>query len=342
VATFGDISAVTFARRKGYISRMVRRTTPLASFFGNKDPVGAAEAALAAGVKELAGRTKLASDAQAVFDAKTVAANAMGGADDLTLQKAEAAVTEAGAILNRRLKHVEDQQAEVARLETVRDGAITDRDINATCIFNHRLKSDFKDKADVLLAAAAELAGICEQAELIAPEAGGFKQFMTVLVSEGPGAVALISKLVDVNTAAVEARQAPAKGKRLVAPVIAPVVTAPVRMTVFALRSVKFTDPDSGKFVVVQQFQDAEMPPSFAKVALEQRVCVRLSDPLRKANHGQRAGHAEVQYCYDLDAAMNAPKQSPIDPIMSAPAPAPASPFKVLDRGPATQMKVKV
>jgi hypothetical protein len=127
----------------------------------------------------------------------------------------------------------------------------------------------------------------------------------------------LISKLIDNDSAAVLRRDAPAKGKKLVVPVVRPVVTPPVRMTLFCTRSLKYTDPDSGTLIVIQKFQDGEFPPSIAKVALDLKVCTRVSDPHRKQHHGTYPGHADPQHAFDLDAALLEKSKGPklVEPI---------------------------
>jgi hypothetical protein len=87
---------------------------------------------------------------------------------------------------------------------------------------------------------------------------------------------------------------------------------------------------------VIQKFQDGEFPPTYAKVALEQKVCTRLIDPLRKQYFDTTPGHADPRLAFDLDAVMNMPKPITVDPIMASAPPQ----FTVVDRGPAIPMKV--
>jgi hypothetical protein len=310
------------------------------AFFSKSDPVATAQAAVDVGIKEHAALDSLRADACASLSAETDGANrlASGGADAETLGKQEARVSVADKLHSRRVLAVESKDADIARLKSVHDKALEDREIGETCIYNHKLKEELIAENAVFVASAARIYSIFERAELIAPEAGGYKQFAGTLAAEGPEAAALICKLIDNNTAAVSARQAPAKGKRLAAPVILPAVARPVRVSLFCTRSIKFVDPDSGKLIVAQKFSDVEMPPTFAKVALDHKVCVRITDPLRAQHNNSVAGHPDPAHAFDLDAAMSEPKPAAVDPIRASSPP--ASPFTIVDRGGPVQMKV--
>jgi hypothetical protein len=292
------------------------------AFFSKTDPVAAAQSAVDVAIKEHAALDSLRADACASLSAETDAANhlASSGADVERLGTQESRVSAADKLHSRRILAVEAKLAEIALLKAVLDKALEDRQIGETCIYNHKLKEELVKEGELFTACAERMRSICERAELIAPEAGGFKQFSEVLVMQGPEAVALISKLIDNNTAAVSSRQAPAKGKRLAPPVILPAVARPVRVSLFAMRSVKFIDPDSKTFVVVQKFKDGEFPPTYGKVALDLKICVRISDPLRQQHKDSVAGHPNPDLAYDLDAAMSEKAQGPrlVEPIRAS------------------------
>jgi hypothetical protein len=143
------------------------------------------------------------------------------------------------------------------------------------------------------------------------------KNFSDVLVQQIPEAVELLSRLIREHAAAILRKEAPSTVRKPEAPVVVPAVARPVRVTLFAMRSIKFTDPDSGKPIVAQKFSDAEMPPTFAKVAIENKICVRVTDPLRAQHNGTVSGHADPTLAYDLDAAMAEKAQGPrlVEPI---------------------------
>jgi hypothetical protein len=285
---------------------------------------------------------KLLQEAEAKIVDKTVAANdlANAGADDDTMKKAESEVTEAANLVKRRRLAVETKDAEIKTLEAERDQAADQKQRDATAIEYHKLIEELASEGAVIAASASRMAGIAARIIPMAPEANGMKNFADVLVAQIPEAVDLLSRLIREHIASVLRREAPATVKKPAAPFVSVVVAAPVRMTLFAMRPIKHTDPDSGKLIVTQKFADVEMPPTFAKVALEAKAAVRVSDPLRKQHHGTVAGHAEALHAFDLDLAMSEPKPVAADPILASPAPTPSSPFTVVDRGGPIQMKV--
>jgi hypothetical protein len=287
------------------------------------DPVALAQTAIDVAVKERVGLERLRADAATACVRATVEANrlASSGADSETLGNAESAVSAADKLERRRALAVESKDADMVLLTVTLEKAQDEKTRSETVIYNHKLKEELNKENAVFMASAARMRAILERAELIAPEAGGYKEFARVAVEQGPESGILISKLIDSDTAAVSSRQAPAKGKRLVAPVAVSAISKPVRVSLFAMRSLKFVDPDSnGKLIVAKQFQDVEMPPTYAKAALDLKIAVRLSDPLRKQHHGTAAGHADPLHAFDLDAAMVEKAQGPrlVEPIRSS------------------------
>jgi hypothetical protein len=303
------------------------------AFYSKPDPLTAA----------IDGRpklVKLVQDAEAQLGAETLAVNSLVGVDDATVEKAEARVTEKNALVQRRLLHLENADIEIARLKAEQDKAADQKQRNQTAIDCHKLIEALAETGDAMGAAAKRLSGIAARIVPIAPEAGGLQSFADVAEQQIPEAVALLSRLIREHAAAVLRRDAPPTVKKPEAPIVPAVVAEPVRMDLFAMRSVKYVDPDSGKLIVVQKFQDGVFPPSYAKVAIEQKVAVRVSDPVRKQHHGTTPGHANAELAFDLDAAMHEPKAAAIDPIMASVPTSPTSPFTVVDRGPAIQIKV--
>jgi hypothetical protein len=283
------------------------------AFFSKSDPVTVAEGALKHVIKQRDTLESLRADADASLSAATLEANrlASSGADADALGRSAASVTAADKLHSLRVVAVTAKDADIVLLRAALETAQDDKTRTDTVIYNHKLKEELNQENAVFMASAARMRAILERAALIAPEAAGYGEFARVAVEQGPESGVLISKLIDSDTAAVSSRQAPAKGKRLVAPVPVPPATKPVRMTLFAMRSIKFVDPDTGKLIVAKQFQDVEMPPTYAKAALNLTIAVRLSDPLRKQHHGTAAGHAEPAHAFDLDAAMMEKPQGP-------------------------------
>jgi hypothetical protein len=260
---------------------------------------------------------KLFQDAEAQLVAETDAVNALGGADDATLEKAEARVTEKKALVKRRLLHLENADIEIKKLKAEQDEAADQNQRSATAIDCHKLIEELAKEGDFIAASASRLSGIAARIVPIAPEANGLKSFADVTTVQIPEAVALLSRLIREHAAAVLRKEVPSTVKKPDAPFVPPAVVKPVRMDLFCMRSVKYVDPDSGKLILIPKFQDGIFPPSYAKVALDLKACVCVSDPLRRQHHGTVSGHADVALALDLDEAMAEKSAGPklVEPI---------------------------
>jgi hypothetical protein len=281
---------------------LVSKSDPLASEIANRDKL----------------RRLLAAD-ESSHEAALNHSNrlASDGVDTATLKVARADVRECSDVVTERLNALARSDAEIVRLEMIRDDEADQKQRNETVIGCHKLEAELVKEGELIAASAARFSDIAARIIPIAPEANGLKGFSDVLVAQIPEAVALLSRLIREHAAAVLRRDAPSKLKQPEAPVVVPVMTKPVRVSLFAMHSLKFTDPDSGKLIVAKQFQDVEMPPTYAKAALDLKIAVRLSDPLRKQHHGTAAGHADPVHAFDLDAAMTEKAQGPrlVEPI---------------------------
>jgi hypothetical protein len=141
----------------------------------------------------------------------------------------------------------------------------------------------------------------------------------------------MIAAGLRAHGAAVLAGDAPAT---LRAPeVLVPVVEAVPAPTVqlFALRAVKWRDTE-GQQQIGGKFSDVFLTKSAAARALATGACVEMSNPLRRKHHGWSTERPQLDHATDLDDA---------DPAMQAPTPIEhPSPFTIVDRGGAIQMKV--
>jgi hypothetical protein len=273
-------------------------------------------------VSEIANRDKLRRLLAADESSHEAALNhsnrlASDGVDTATLKVARADVRECSDVVIERLNAIIRSDAEIVRLEAIRDDAADQKQRNETVIGCHKLEAELVKEGELIAASAARFSDIAARIIPIAPEANGLKGFSDVLVAQIPEAVALLSRLIREHAAAILRKEAPSKLKQPEVPVVVPIVQKPVRVSLFAMRSIKYLDPDSQKLVVIQKFQDGEFPLSYGKAALDLKICVRISDPLRKANHHQAAGHAEPLHAFDLDAAMAEKAQGPrlVEPI---------------------------
>jgi hypothetical protein len=285
------------------------KSTPLATAIANRDKI----------------RNRLKDNDDAIL-AATANANtlALNDATDAELSVAENQVR---CRVDRR-KTLEaalvEADALVAKLEAERDEAADQKQRGETVAGNRKLKDELNAEITTFVASATKLRSTLERTALTVPEAGAFKNFCDVLVQQAPEAVALFCREIDNNSAAVLRHDAPARGKQLPVPLVPVAIAKPVRMELFCLRSVKYIDPDSGEQIVIRKCQDGAFPPSYAKIALEQKIAVRLSDPLRRQHHGSVGGHADEALAFDLDLAMSDPKPTSADPITAS---APVSPF---------------
>jgi hypothetical protein len=274
--------------------------------FFKSDATATAKEAVDVAVKARTGLHNQYTDAVAQLDAATVAVNelANAGADDVDLGKAESKVSEADKLVKRRLLAVETKDAEIKTLQAVLDDAADQKQRNETVIGCHKLEAELVKEGELIAASAARFSDIAARIIPIAPEANGLKNFSDVLVQQIPEAVELLSRLIREHAAAVLRREAPSKLKQPEAPAVVPIVQKPVRVSLFAMRSIRYLDPDSQKLVVVQKFKDGEFPPTYGKFALDQKIVVRISDPLRAQHNDTVGGHPDPALAYDLDAAM--------------------------------------
>jgi hypothetical protein len=305
----------------------------MAPFFAKPDPVAKIQKLLE--VSKETGVDLLKQHAASVteHDAATVAVKALAGVDDETLDKAETKVAKAKTKMERRLFFVEENIAASKTLEAERDKAADIKQRAATAVEYQNLEAELVAEGKTFAASALRMSEIAARIVPIAYEAGGFKSFADVAVTQVPEAIVLFSRMIREHSAAVLRGEAPAT-LRVPEPKFVPTVnTKPERVALFCMRSIKYIDPDSGKLLVIQKFQDGELPPATAKRALELGACVRLSDPLRKQHFGTTPGHADLALALDLDAD---PEHTPqAEPITSS-----ASSFTVIDRGGPVQMKI--
>jgi hypothetical protein len=258
-------------------------------------------------------------DADAAILTATAAANALAlnDASDTDLSFAENQVRDRIDRVKTLTAALRESDAQILTLETERDEAADQNQRSATAIECHKLVEKLAKEGGLIAASASRLSGIAGRIIPIAPEANGLKSFADVAEQQIPEAVALLSRLIREHAAAVLRRDAPSTVKKPEVPLVPVVVAAPVRMDLFCMRSVKYIDPDSGKMILIPKFQDGVFPPSFAKIAIEQKIAVRISDPLRKQHHGTVAGHPDAALAFDLDAAMAEKSTGPklVEPI---------------------------
>jgi hypothetical protein len=310
---------------------------PSMALFTKSDPIAAA-------VIEHAKLASLEADAKMALDIVEDNANASAakGADDATVKADNSKVQECRDLLARRHTALERKDAEIVTLTSARDEKVDGDTRHATANEIETQLRAGNATAKKFDAVMEEMAAFAAWSAAFIPEAAGLQNYCKASRAQIPEAMTMIGKMAAYHAEAVLAKTAPATLRRPEAPFVPTVIAKPERVTLFATRSVKYTDPDSGKLIVIQKFQDGEFPPIYARAALEAKVCTRLSDPMRQKHHGTTGGHASVELAYDLDALMKAAKPAAIDPIMASAPPQPPSQFEVSDYGrkPVVLMKV--
>ena len=285
------------------------------AIFKSNDPdklIAAAETNLNRLKTELAESQNMAER----YQAKAQQLNTDGG-DPAGVERAELAKRAAEDRSRTNVGSIADVERQLSAQIAARDAAIDKKVRHET---GNEIEARLRDSGDIMrdLDTALKRVGeFTEWAQPFVPDAAGLAGMSATLRQQIPLEMALIQKLTAYHAAAVMAGTAPANLKRPSAQVVQPVAVKPVMTTVFCLRSLKFTDPVSGKLVVVQQCDDASMPPEYARVALENRVCVRLDDPLRARNKGSIPGHPDPLHAFDLDAAVKGPRLV-ADPIRAS------------------------
>jgi hypothetical protein len=235
----------------------------------------------------------------------------------------------------------------IADVESKLAGLVAERDKQLDLKARHAAANDIeqmlRESGDIVRDTEKyfkQLADWCAKVSPNVPEAGGVETLATAMRQQIPEAITLYQKLLGNLASSILAGSTSPKLKVKDVPFVQPAIIAPTRTPLFCIRPIKYVDPDSGKLIAIQQFQDGEFPLEYAKAALDLKVAVRLSDPRRRERHGTIPGHASPGQAFDLDAAMSAPKAAAVDPIKASAAPSAPSIFTVVDRGPAIQLKI--
>ncbi|WP_426433869.1 hypothetical protein [Bradyrhizobium genosp. P] len=95
----------------------------------------------------------------------------------------------------------------------------------------------------------------------------------------------------------------------------------------FAMRDIKFIDPETGFQRVVRRFSDVDLPPDLAERALKLNVGAEVTDPRRRKLLNSWPKHPDPRQCFDLDAADAVSTRDPVTVSDSIE-------FEPIDRGP--------
>jgi hypothetical protein len=186
-------------------------------------------------------------------------------------------------------------------------------------------------RVEPALAAVRALVQALSAIDHVSFEIAHVAQYLRGAIGEAELALAIVLPDARQLASMVKAGQVaiPRRSPETVEPVTAP---APEVRRLFAMRSIKFTD-DAGKLQVIDQYQDADLPPQIADRALRCGACVSIADDRRKLHRGAHGGrHPSAEHAFDLDAVSDASgvQYEPERASVLA-----AADFKVVDRGPA-------
>jgi hypothetical protein len=274
---------------------------------------------------------KLAETETAIIARRSAAqALACDGADDVMLEKAEAAIrgaqdraaTIAGAIADvvQQLAALEQTKAETSdrklRSETAAEVATM-----ATNLENAAKKFD---------TAVAELAEIPGHATRFCPDAVGLEAFASSSRVQVPPATEFVVTVMRNYAAAALRGEGPAMLPKPEAAVMPAAGQPKPAARLFALKGVTWIDTD-GRQRRIGKWNDVDLPEKAAAFALKKGFCVELTDPRRKELHGLSPGHPDSHWCTDLDNETDADADA-ADPA-TRPEPILHSAFEVVDRG---------
>jgi hypothetical protein len=267
---------------------------------------------------ELANLVQLAAEAENDFTAATEASDrkALDGADKATMKVAGDAVRDAAALIVSRNGAVESKKAELAVLIAARDAAV---DVKTRLATGDEIEAKLRESGEIqrdLEAILIRLAAFADWCAPFVPEMQGLQNYCTASRAQIPEALKMAQKLVGYHAQNVLNGTAPASLKRKDAPVVQPVKPPPILTTIFAVRSLKWTDPVDGKVRYSQRMKDCSLPPALARIAVDHKAAVRLDDP-RCKDRNSVGGNPEPKYCFDLDEALAAKNAGPrlVEPI---------------------------
>jgi primosomal protein N'' len=278
-------------------------------FFG-RDPMKKLEASVAALRQRAATLEQKRSAAQTAFDralaerqAYAVSGDIDGAAADKDMARLQTLVDSASSAL----AGLDAALAEVTTQLTAAENELTaEREAGARLAASQKIAKDIariEPQIAAWLAATCALAGELKKSfGLLRFDADALSGFLIGKVGEAEVAFAVL--LQDLHGAVDNVREgreklpadaAPAK------PVVEVVPPAPVQ-TIFLLRPSKYLDPTTGKVVLLNRYEDADVSPALAERALRSRAAVPVTHEFRRRNKGTWLKRATVAFSFDLDA----------------------------------------
>jgi hypothetical protein len=244
---------------------------------------------------------------------------ALDGADDLLLDKAEAALRASQDRATTLASAITDAEQHLAALEKAQAEYQDQKTRAATAAEAETLASDMESIATDFDGVITRLAAISERATSFCGDASGLVAYAGLSKTQVPDAIAMIRAMLHAHAVNL---------------LSVPVAPPEPNVVLFAMKPVRWLDAD-GRQNLGQRFTDIEVPPALVARALSSGACVRFDDPRRRQNHGVFGGRPDKATCFDLsDADKPAPAAEPqSEPIKH-------SAFTPIDRGGPIQMKV--
>jgi hypothetical protein len=227
---------------------------------------------------------------------------ACDNAEDGVLGKAEAAVRVAQDHVKNLRGGLSKKQQQIAALERDFSALIDTRTRHQTATEVATMATNLENAAKKFDTAIAELAEIAERAARFCPDARGLEAFATSSRVQVPPAVELVATVMRDYAAAVLRGEGPAMLPKPEAVMLSLAPPKPVKIRLFAMRPVKWTDA-AGMQRFVHKYNDIDLSEQAAAFALRVGACVPIADPRRKQLHGTSPGHPEPNWCVDLDDA---------------------------------------
>jgi len=247
---------------------------------------------------------RLATAQTAVIERQTATrALARDGADDRALDAAEAELRAAQDRVVTLTASLSDAEAQVATLES-EQARLADEKLRAeTAAAIEGMAHEIEEAGAAFGAAAAQLTEISRRISDIVLEGHGLAAFAMNAGGEVPAAVQMIIRLLHDRARATIGGAAPAALPNTESPSVkAASAPAPKTELVFLLRHVKWRDQVSGEIKLGARFEDCEMPPEIAGIALRCGAAVAVTHEFRKHNKGTWGRRPVAEQCFDLDA----------------------------------------
>jgi hypothetical protein len=303
------------------------RTSPEKSVIKDRDTAKANRDRLAAKLHEAEAN---------VIATKSAAQRAALAGDDGTLDAAEAAE---GAALRRHgtivVAHAKAEEV-LALLEGQVDATLDAKVRAATAAAIEAIADEIEKSGESFAIGAAALAEAAKHAALVTPDAAGLANFASNVMVELPPSIVMTAEMLRAHAAAV------LSGAALAAMPTPEPIVKPVKLVqaatsrVFSTKQVTWSTPDGMRFA--PKYVVLDLPPDVATRALKLGACSAVPGEAWRAYKGTHAAFNDFADTVNLDEPDEAAKADGAAKPLAEPLV--HSAFKVVNRGPAYQLRV--